>query len=245
MDVQQRTRSCIRQPRSRGPDMPRGSQQICIPMTRDWYDRIWNDAAEVRRYLEPLLQNMPELFPDGIQDGYQLSGRLPESTKMPGIRLRQLRAQNRVYSLRPSFVMSYMTGTVEGLEHPLLLLSFGVPCWVVTKIFGHNDMFWQRHLERWGRNSLVGTTVRIAERLPAHLAADEHHADWCGEKGYVAVTAGGGCLLGMALTDEADESHLTQAYGQFAASRAAEKSRLLFSQCAGILVESKFTRGFP
>lgn len=217
MDVQQRTRSCNRQPRSRDRGPPRGSQQICIPMTRDWYDRIWNDAAEVRRYLEPLLQTMPELFPDGIQDGYQLSGHLPESEKMPGIRLRQLRLSNRVYSLRPSFVMSYMTGTVEELEDPLLLLSFGVPCWVVTKIFGRNDMFWQRHLERWGRHSLVGTTVRIAERLPTHLAADEHHADWCGEKGFVAVTAGGGCLLGVALTDVADEPHLTQAYGQFAA----------------------------
>ena len=49
MDGQQRTRSCTRQPRSRGPGVPRGSRQICIPMTRDLYDRIWNDAAEVRR----------------------------------------------------------------------------------------------------------------------------------------------------------------------------------------------------
>jgi hypothetical protein len=186
-------------------------------MTRDMYDRIWSDAGEVRRFLEPLIREMPELFPAGIQEGYELSGRLPESKKMPGIRLRQLRLKHRVYSLRPSFVMSYMTGTVEELDHPLLLLSYGVPCWLVTRIFGHNDMFWQRHLQRLGRNRLVGATVRIAERLPQHLAADEHHADWCGEKGYVAVTAGGGCLLGMALTDAADEAHLTQAYGQFAA----------------------------
>jgi len=78
-------------------------------------------------------------------------------------------------------------------------------------------MFWQRHLERLGRNSLVGTTVRAGEQLPEHLAADEHHADWCGKKGYVAVTAGAGCLLGAALTETADEPHLTSAYGQFAA----------------------------
>jgi hypothetical protein len=186
-------------------------------MTRDIYDDVWNDAAKVRRFLEPLIRTMPELFPADIRDGYQLSGHLPESKKLPGIRLRQLRVCQRAYSLRPSFVMSYMAGTVEGLEHPLLLLSFGVPCWVVTKIFGHHDMFWQRHLERLGRNSLMGTTVRVAERLPTHLAADEHHADWCGETGYVAVTAGGGCLLGVALTDTADEAHLSQAYGQFAA----------------------------
>ena len=217
MDGQKRTRSCIRQPRSRGQGAPRGSQQICIPMTRDSYDGIWNDAAKVRQYLAPLIQDMPELFPEGIQDGYQLSGHLPESEKMPGIRLRQVRVQGRAYTLRPSFAMSYMTGTVEGLEHPLLLLSFGVPYWLVTKIFGHNDMFWHRHLERLGRYSLVGTTVRVAERLPTHLAADEHHADWCGEKGFAAVTAGGGCLLGVALTDVADEPHLTEAYRQFAA----------------------------
>lgn len=217
MDAQQRTRLCVRQPRTRAQGTPRGCKQICIPMTRDMYDRIWNDAAEVRRFLEPLIKTMPELFPEGIEDGYQLWGRLPESKKMPGIRLRQLRVKDRVYTLRPSFAMSYMAGTVEELEYPLLLLSYGIPCWLVTKGFGHNDMFWQRHLERLGRNSLVGSTVRVAERLPQHLAADEHHADWCGEKGYVAVTAGGGCLLGVALTDAADETHLSQAYGQFAA----------------------------
>ena len=217
MDAQQRTRSCARQPRARAQGTPRGCKQICVPMTRDMYDRIWNDAAEVRRFLEPLIKTMPELFPEGIQDGYQFTGHLPESEKMPGIRLRQLRVKNHAYTLRPSFVMSYMTGTVEEIEFPLLLLSHGVPCWLVTHGCGHNDMFWQRHLQRLGRNSLVGSTVRVAERLPQHLAADEHHADWCGEKGYVAVTAGGGCLLGVALTDAADEAHLSQAYGQFAA----------------------------
>jgi hypothetical protein len=86
--------------------------------------------------------------------------------------------------------MSYMSGTVEDLEDPLLLLSLGVPCWVVTHVWGRNDMFWQRHLERLGRNSLLGTTVPIAARLPLHLVADEHHADWCGQKGYIALSAG-------------------------------------------------------
>ena len=69
-------------------------------MIRDIYHRIWDDATEVRRFLTPLIQAMPELFPPGIQDGYQLSGRLPESEKMPGIRLRQVRVQSDVYTLR-------------------------------------------------------------------------------------------------------------------------------------------------
>jgi hypothetical protein len=52
MDGQQRTRSCVRQPRPRARGTPRGTRQICIPMTRDLYDCIWNDAGKVRHYLE-------------------------------------------------------------------------------------------------------------------------------------------------------------------------------------------------
>ena len=183
MDAQQRTRSCFRERPPQVEGTPRGSKQICIPMTRDTYDRMWSDAGEVRRYLQPLIESCPEVFPAGIQGGFQLTGHLPESVKMPDIRLRQLRlGDGTAFTLRPSFVMSYMSGTIEDVEHPLLLLSFGVPCWVVTKIFGHNDMYWQRHLERLGRNSLVGTTMRDPSRLPEHLAADEHHADWSGQK---------------------------------------------------------------
>lgn len=217
MDTQKRTRSVCRDRVMPDKVTPRGSQQICVPMTRDNYERIWDDAEQVRRFLAPLIQTAPELFPAGMPAGFQLTGRLAESAKLPGIRLRQIRLRNgEVFTLRPSFVMSYMTGFVEELEHPLLLLALGVPCWAMTKIFGANDMYWQRHLERLGRNSLVGTTIRDPARLPVHLAADEHHADWCGAKGYVAVTAGAGCLLGIALTDSADETHLTEAYGQFA-----------------------------
>lgn len=62
----------------------------------------------------------------------------------------------------------------------------------------------------------MGTTFRVAERLPEHLAADEHHVDWAGDKRYVATVAAEGCLLGLALTKGADEEHLALAYGVFA-----------------------------
>lgn len=218
MDAQKRTRSCLRKRMPHSEGTPRGSRQICIPMTTDIYDRIWNDAGQVRQFLEPLIQASPELFPQGMQEGYQLTGHLPESKKMPGVKLRQVRlSDGRVFTLRPSFVMSYMTGTVEELEHPLLLLAFGVPCWVVTTIFGRNDMYWHRLLERLGCNSLVGTTVRDPAQLPEHLAADEKHTDWNGEKGFVPFTAGKGCVLGIGVSESADEEHLTEAYGVFAA----------------------------
>jgi hypothetical protein len=113
--------------------------------------------------------------------------------------------------------MSYMTGTTDKLEYPLLLASFGVPNWVLTLGYGHSDMYWHRLMERLGRNRLVGTTVRDPERLPEHLAADEHHVDWNGAKGYVATTAAEGCILGVALTKMADDEHLRTAYGDFVA----------------------------
>lgn len=218
MDAQRRTRSCCRKRHSPGDQTPGGARQIVIPMTRQTYDSIWDDPVQVRRTVEQLIQQCPELFPHGIQEEFQLSGFHPESKKMPGIRLRQLKLNDgRRFTLRPSFLFGYMTGTVDELEYPLLLLSIGTPCWIVTQIFGHNDMFWQRLLERLGRNSVVGTTIRNPNRLPQDLVADEHHLDWCGQKGYVAFTAGDGCILGVALTESADEQHLTEVYGTFQA----------------------------
>ena len=87
MDAQQRTRSCAWERMPQDKNTPRGSRQIVIPMTRDVYDRIWGDAREVRQFLEPLIEASPELFPRGIQDGFQLTGRLPDSVKMPGVQL--------------------------------------------------------------------------------------------------------------------------------------------------------------
>jgi hypothetical protein len=110
-----------------------------------------------------------------------------------------------------------MTGTVDELAYPLLLAAHGVPAWLLKVGFGHGEMYWHRVVERLGRSSLVGTTVRDPARLPVHLAADEHHADWAGQKGYVATTVGGGCLLGVVLTAAADDVHLREAYGVFAA----------------------------
>ena len=161
---------------------------------------------------------LPELFPAGFDRGYRLHGFGRESRKLPGVKLRKIvMADGTSYWLRPSFVTSYMTGTVEELAYPLLLAAHGVPAWLLTIGFGHSEMYWYRVVERLGRNSLVGTTVRDAARLPAHLAADEHHADWAGQKGYVATTVGGGCVLGVALTASADDAHLQEAYGVFAA----------------------------
>jgi hypothetical protein len=187
-------------------------------MTRQRYDEIWHDPGLLRASLAECFRSAPELFPAGFDRGYRLHGFGRESRKLPGLKLRKIvTADGSSYWLRPSFIAGYMTGTVEELAYPLLLAAHGVPAWLLRIGFGHTEMFWHRLVERLGRSSLVGTTVGDPARLPAHLAADEHHADWAGGKGYLATTVGGGCILGLALTSAADDDHLREAYGAFAA----------------------------
>lgn len=201
------------------PQSQRGERQIVLPMTPTQFRECWDHPDKMRQLVDGVMVENPELFPPCLRQGYAFHGFARASQKLEGIRLRKIRPSGggEAYHVRPSFVMSYMTGTTDELEYPLLLASFGVPCWVLTRGFGHSDMHWHRLVERIGRNSLVGTTVRDPKRLPEHLAADEHHVDWNGAKGYVATTAAEGCILGIGLTKMADDEHLTAAYGVFAA----------------------------
>ena len=218
MDARPDTRPINRERNTPTPQPPRGAKQIVIPMTRAQYDEIWQETERLRAFVEEWARVAPELFPDGFGPDYRLHGLGRESRKLPGVKLRKIvMADGISFWLRPSFVTGYMTGTVDGLAYPLLLASHGVPPWLLVVGFGRSEMFWYRVIERLGRSSLVGTTVRDPARLPEHLAADEHHVDWAGQKGYVATTVGGGCLLGVALTSSADDAHLEEAYGVFAA----------------------------
>jgi hypothetical protein len=218
MDARPKTRQVNRERKTPPLQAPRGAKQIVIPMSRQQYDEVWQDAERLRTVVNEWARSAPELFPVDFDQGYCLHGFGRESRKLPGLKLRKIvLADGTSYWLRPSFVTGYMTGTVDELAYPLLLASYDVPPWLLKIGFGHSEMYWYRVIERLGRNSLVGTTVRDAAQLPEHLVADEHHADWAGQKGYVATTVGGGCILGVALTASADDVHLQEAYGVFAA----------------------------
>jgi hypothetical protein len=218
MDARPNTRRVDRERKPAPPQPPRGAQQIVIPMTRALYDEIWHDPRRTRAFVDESACTAAELFPAGFDRGYRLHGFGRPSRKLAGLKLRKLIMDDgSSYWLRPSFIAGYMAGTVDELAYPLLLAAHGVPPWLLEVGFGHSEMFWHRLVERLGHSSLVGTTVRDPARLPEHLAADEHHADWSGKKGYVATTVGGGCLLGVALTSAADDDHLQEAYGVFAA----------------------------
>ena len=121
-----------------------------------------------------------------------------------------------VYTIAPAFVLPYMTGYIDAVEKALFLRGkFGVPYWGLTYVFGHNDLDWERLELRLGRNSIVGTTVKHADRLPQDVLADEKHTWLNGEPAYVATTVAADCMLGTSVALQADEAHLTPAYQQF------------------------------
>jgi hypothetical protein len=195
----------------------RGSKTLCLPMERTEYSEIMKDAKQYRIWLDGMYEKYPELFPTMMSEGYALHDRLPLSKKLPEIQLRRiaLKANEEVYTVRPSFVLPYMSGYTDEVEKGLFLLSFGVPFWAISRVFGRNDMYWERLTERLGHNSLVGTTVRKAEALPQDLVADEKHTELAGKAAYIATTVGGECVLGAALSPSASADDLHAAYDQF------------------------------
>jgi hypothetical protein len=196
---------------------PRGHKTICVPLDEPEYSELVDEPLSYRSYVDEVYGKHPELFPKAMSGGYTLHDKLPYSKKLPDIRLRRikLKADDEVYTIRPSFVLPYMSGYTNDVENGLFLLSFGLPYWAVSHVCGKDDMYWQRLEVSFGRNSLVGTTVRTADKLPKDLVPDEKHTSINGGKTYIATTVGDECVLGAAMSPSAGEKDLTKAYGQF------------------------------
>jgi hypothetical protein len=204
--------------------LAKGAKRICLPIEQEEYQRILFDPAAVRQFLDPLIAQYPELFPRTVAQGYTLHDILPPSKKMPDIRLRRIKVADpedpngNVFTIAPSFVLPYMMGYTHDVEKALFLHGkFGVPYWGLTHVFGRSDMYWERLVLGFGRNSIVGTTVKQPDKLPQDLLADEKHTRLNGEKAFVATTVGDDCVLGASVAKQADEKDLTEAYGQFKA----------------------------
>ena len=214
-----RERKCSKEKDS--DSLSNGSKRICIPIEREEYEQILLDKTAFRQYLDMKVEQYPELFPSTIQQGYKLHGILPPSKKMPDVRMRRIKVEAKrdgkeeVFTVAPSFVMPYMTGYTDDVENALFLRKFAVPYWALTHVFGHNDMYWERMELRFGRNSIVGTTVKQTENLPQYVLADEKHTRLNGEKVYVATTVGSDCVLGASVALKADADSLTEAYSHF------------------------------
>jgi hypothetical protein len=187
---------------------------ICLPVGKDAYTDLIGDPVRFRAWLDQSFRTWPELFPEAFRDGYRLKD--ARTSRRLGVRLRRIRlkATGASFSIRPSFLLPYMTGTADDVQGPLFLRAFAVPFWALARVFGKNAMYWYRLEVSLGRPSVAGTTVRRAS-LPEHLLADEHHQPRDGVKHYIATTVGGGCCLGAALAPTANADDLTAAYAVF------------------------------
>lgn len=195
----------------------RGYRTLRLPISEADYERFMTQNAFAKAQLDALYERHPELFPAEFERGYTLYGFTAPSDKQ-GLRCRRVRLSPdmTVWTIAPAFVMPYMTAAVVDVEKALLLMRFHVPCWALAYVFGRDAMYWYRLTQSLGRFSVVGTTVKVPERLPQDLVADEKHSRLDGEKIYLATTAGEGCILGASVSDSASQAALTEAYGVFA-----------------------------
>ncbi len=186
---------------------------ICLPFGQEEYYKVVDCPALFRKSLDDRINLFPELFPAEIDRGYQMKEK--RTSKKLSIPIRRIKIGGTGYTIRPSFVMPYMTGFVDETEKALLMRKFGVPFWALRHSFGRDPMYWYRIEQTIGRNSVVGTTVRNPDDVSRHLGADEKHTWILGEKTYIATTVGNECVLGASVSKDAGEAALKDACGVF------------------------------
>ena len=194
----------------------RKPRSLCVPFASEAdYDRCVGDCAYYRRYLMEQYQHHPELFPLAWSDGFHFHDVVP--SKKQGLRQRRVKLKHdgSVYQLRPSFMMPYMLGRTQAVEKPLFLRRWGVPFEALAYVFGRDPMYWYRTYVSLGRASVVGTTIKAADSLPAHVIADEKHTRCRGRSVYIPTTVADTCILGAEVVEAADTPTLTQGYEVF------------------------------
>jgi len=191
----------------------RNNRIICLPFTQEVYDANIRNPANFRTCISKRIELFPELFPSEITKGYQMKDIY--QSKKQSVLIRRIEIAGVPYTIRPSFLMPYMTGFVDEIEKALFLRKFNVPFWALSYVFGKYPMYWYRMEQSLGRNSIVGTTIRNPDDIPRHLAVDEKHTRILGGKVYVATTVGNQCILGATVAKDAGEQSLQDAYQVF------------------------------
>src|SRR3954454_14859566 len=99
---------------SRATQASRGHRTICLPIPEATYRQIIDDPRAFRRTLDDRFQRLPELFPRNFE-GYQLMGH--RVSVKQGVKIRRIILKDgTAYSIRPSFLMPYMTARVADVE---------------------------------------------------------------------------------------------------------------------------------
>jgi hypothetical protein len=195
---------------------PAGYKTICVPVSSEaTYRKVIRNGQKFRSFLDQHIAEHPELFPTAIANGYWLHDTLHSKKLNLMTRRIKLVTTEAVYQVRPDFVLPYMVGMTDEAEKALYLRRFGVPFDALAYVFGRDSSYWYRLQQSLGRLSIVGTTVKDPDRLPAHLVADEKHSWRLGERVFIPTTVGSGCFLGVNMVATAETPDLQHGYGQF------------------------------
>jgi len=228
---------------------PSLAREIVIPVSLEEYLEAVKDNERFRSLLASCYELHPECFPPEFENGFGFKD-FRFSKKM-NISIRRIRIgfgdEQRFWRVMPCDVMPYMVGRTQEVEKPLFLRKFNVPYWGLEKVFGRSSNFYWRIERRMGMTSIAGSLAGAGltgkpdqenqSTLPEDLACDEKHAKYLGTKAYIAVSAGGGCVLGAELTEGADKESLSQGYGVL-------KNEIAMA-APGHQVKSVNTDGFP
>jgi hypothetical protein len=144
-----------------------GDKTICLAIEEGVnYAELVKDREAYRKYLNGQIEKHPELFPEGIEQGYRFHG-LVESLRQD-LRTRRiyLPSSKEAYQIRPDFVMPYMSETAEKAEKGLYLRQQGLSYNGIAHVLGGSEMHWYKLCQGLGRMSIVGTTVKKEEVCP-------------------------------------------------------------------------------
>ncbi len=127
----------------------RGHRTICLPIAEETYRHVANDPVAFRHWIDDCFRKTPELFPVNFAQGYELKD--DRTSVKQGVPIRRILLRDKTaYSVRPSFLMPYMTARVAEVEDALFLRKFGVPFWALAHVFGGDPMYLVRSGVRLG-----------------------------------------------------------------------------------------------
>jgi hypothetical protein len=138
-----------------------------LPFFQETYNADIINPIDFRKCIDQNIALFPELFPPEISKGYQMKDiYYPKKQSVP---IRRIEIAGIAYTIRPSFLLPYMTGMTDEVEKALFLRKFNVPFWTLSYVFGRDPSYWYRTEQSIGRNSIVGTTIRNPADIPQHL----------------------------------------------------------------------------
>jgi hypothetical protein len=144
-----------------------GDKSICLPIEEGVdYSKLVEDREAYRAYLNRAIARHPELFPEGIEQGYRFHG-LVESLRQ-GLKTRRiyLASEHQAYQIRPDLVTPYMSERSEIASKALYLRKHGLSYDGIAYVLGKTEMHWYQLCQSLGRVSIVGATVKTAPACP-------------------------------------------------------------------------------